>query len=324
MNQRPAAHNQLLIQMTHCIFRLLLMIALGTGAQSAAVAAEVTPLPVEEIAPGVFVHRGVMALMNADNEGAIANLGFVVGDAAVAVIDSGGSVREGRRLRAAIKARSDKPIRYVINTHGHPDHVFGNAAFAADDVVIVGHAKLPQALATRGPTYLANFRRSMGEALMADVKLMPPTLLVQAETSLDLGNRRLTLHAWPTAHSDNDLTVRDDATGTLFAGDLLFRSHIPVIDGSLRGWLKVLESLQALRPARVVPGHGPVVDGASGFAEQIRYLQTLGDDVRAMIGRGAPIARAGDAAAAERPRWQLFDEYNTRNATAAYSEIEWE
>ena len=287
-------------------------------------ATDVAPLPVEEIAPGVFVHRGVVALMNADNEGAIANLGFIIGEQAIAVIDSGGSVREGARLRAAIKARSDKPIRYLINTHGHPDHIFGNAAFAADGATIVGHANLPRALATRGPSYLANFRRIMGEALIAEVKLMPPTLLVESETTLDLGDRRLTLHAWPTAHSDNDLTVRDDATGTLFTGDLLFRSHIPVIDGSLRGWLKVLDSLQALRPARLVPGHGPVADGASGFAEQIRYLQTLGDDVRAMIKRGAPIAKAGDAAAAERPRWQLFEDYNTRNATAAYSEIEWE
>jgi glyoxylase-like metal-dependent hydrolase (beta-lactamase superfamily II) len=119
--------------------------------------------------------------------------------------------------------------------------------------------------------------------------------------------------------------VLDEQTGTLFAGDLVFLGHVPVLDGSLRGFLAALGNLESIQAKRVVPGHGPVSPWPTALADERRYFDTLASDVRAFVARGESISAAADkAAASERSRWQLFDNYNARNATAAFSEVEWE
>jgi glyoxylase-like metal-dependent hydrolase (beta-lactamase superfamily II) len=165
----------------------------------------------------------------------------------------------------------------------------------------------------------------LGDELMADVTIVLPTQVVEREARIDLGDRVLVLRAWRASHTDNDLTVLDETTGTLFAGDLVFLRHLPVLDGSLKGWLAAIDELAAIPARRVVPGHGPVAPWPAALEDERRYLQRLAQDVRAAIKRGETIAAVSQSAAeSERTRWELFDESNARNATAAYAELEWE
>jgi quinoprotein relay system zinc metallohydrolase 2 len=300
-------------------------VAVFLALASAAGAAATAPLPVSEIAPGVFVHGGVQEDASPTNGDEIANVGFIVGNRAVAVIDPGGSYREGAALRAAIRTQTQLPIRYVIMTHVHPDHIFGAAAFRADHPDFVGHAKLPGALAERGAYYLRRLHETLGaEADGSEVVL--PTVLVSTRLDLDLGGRRLVIWAHGPAHTDSDLTVFDETTRTFWLADLLFVDRIPVIDGSLVGWLAELRQVTAIPAARAVPGHGPVsVPWPQAAAPEQRYLEAVARDTRAAIKAGIDIADAyRHVAQSERGHWLLFDDYHPRNVTAAYKEFEWE
>jgi quinoprotein relay system zinc metallohydrolase 2 len=277
-----------------------------------------------EVSRGLFVSSGRDEDASAANGGAIANVGFIIGKDSVATVDAGGSLEDGETLRAAIRARTRLPIRYVILSHVHPDHVFGASAFLEDKPEFVGHARLPNALAIRGDYYRARLESELGKGRAGAV--VAPTLLVEGTRTLDLGGRVLTLTAHPKAHTDNDLSVVDTQTGTLLASDLLFVRRVPSLDGSLRGWLRELQVLKSIRAPRAVPGHGPAsVDWPSSAAALERYLNTLLTETRAAIARGVMIEEAVNVVGqAERGNWALFDDYHGRNVTQAYKELEWE
>lgn len=288
----------------------------------AAKAAE--PLPTKEVAQGVFVYEAPFQLIAPSNEGAIANVGFIVGRDAVAVIDTGNSRLAGERLLASVRARTSLPIRYVINTHMHPDHVLGDSAFKAEGATVVGHAKLARALQARATTYMDAGKRLLGASFDGTEIVLPAQAIGEA-TTLDLGGRALKLEPWPTAHTDNDLTVLDETTGTWFLGDLVFLGHLPSIDGSLEGWVKVMNTLATRPAARIVPGHGPAfASWPDALAPQRRYFDRLRADVEALMAEGATLRTASEKAGlAERDAWALFDEFNARNAIEAYREQEW-
>ena len=282
------------------------------------------PLAMNEVSSGIFFRRGVDEDATAANQGAIANIGFVVGREAVAVFDPGGSLADGEHLRTAVRRATRLPVRYVVLSHGHPDHIFGAAAFQADHPEFVGHQKLPGSLAARGEYYRKRLAAIVGNERAGSIVM--PTVLVRDRTELDLGGRKLVITAHPVAHTDNDLTALDSQTGTLLASDLLFVRRVPSLDGSLRGWLNVLATLEAQPARRAVPGHGPTgVDWPGASADLERYLNVLLNETRDAIRKGLPIEEAVNVVGlSERGKWALFDDYHGRNVTQAFKELEWE
>ena len=278
-----------------------------------------------EINDGIFLHRGVNVPFGDPDHDDIANIGFIIGDKCVAVIDTGGSVTIGEELHQAIRLTTDKPICYVINTHVHFDHVLGNLAFTRDKPEFTGHVELAGAIEANRDFFLKEFGKYLGKSPSRQ-SIIGPTRTVDDHLSIDLGNRTLLLTAYPAAHTHTDLTILDQKTKTLWAGDLVFREHVPVIDGSLKGWLSVMETLMNQDVACIIPGHGPPGYSWPEVAQaQLDYLNKLLNEIRKAIAKGMFMEEAVDTIGLdEKDKWQLFDQHHKANVSKAFVELEWE
>ena len=271
----------------------------------------------------MFVHSGQQVALDAPGHDDIANIGFVVGSRCVAVIDTGGSVRTGRALHAAIRKRTSLPICYVINTHVHVDHVLGDFAFKDDKPQFVGHAALADAIARSRTFFIEHYPDDFDGKPTPD-QVIAPDKTVSDTLDLDLGTHRLQLHAWPKSHTDSDLTVLVDES-VLWTGDLLFRERIPALDGSVKGWLAALDVLARTKAQWIVPGHGAVTrDLESALAPERRYLQALVDGVNKELDAGKSIEDAIEhVGISEKPYWKLWETAHAHNVSLAYRELEW-
>ena len=280
---------------------------------------------VREVAHGVFVHFGRHLALNAQGHDDIANIGFVVGSRCVAVLDTGGSVSVGRSLNAIIKQHTQIPICYVINTHGHVDHVLGNAAFLADKPQFVGHSRLKSSMIQSREFFLSHYANDLDVPPSRD-QIIGPDRLVESSLELDLGGRQLRLQAWPVAHTDSDLTVLDVKTGAFWTGDLLFRERLPAVDGSIPGWLAILDRFNSMHVRLTIPGHGGITtDIDSAVEAERRYLSALIAGVRGELAQGRSMQHAIETVAiAEQSKWLLWAETQPHNVTHVYQQAEWE
>lgn len=280
---------------------------------------------IHQIAPGHFVHFGSHDERSPANMGDNANIGFIVGDECVLVVDAGGSLPVGQALRREIRNRTPLPICHVVLTHVHPDHFFGAAAFLQDRPQYIAHANYPAQLAARARPYTNALGRDLGPHAEGS-EIVEPTRLVRDRLEIDLGGRRVEVRAWRPGHTDTDLTVFEPASRTLWLSDLLFVEHTPVIDATITGFLAVMAELGTLEVATYVPGHGrPQLPWPRALEPQQRYFEMILRQTRDAIRKRRTIQQAveevGLSAAGD---WVQFDLYHRRNVTTAYTELEWE
>jgi glyoxylase-like metal-dependent hydrolase (beta-lactamase superfamily II) len=262
---------------------------------AAAQAPAQTPAPaaprfeLKQVAPGVYAAiGGPMAGSNA---------GFVVGDDGVLVIDTLGFPEAGQALVEAIRKATDKPIRYVVDTHYHIDHVSGNAAFKAAGATIIGHRNVPGWIHSEN---LHLFGANISPAMRTQIEqLVPPERTIDRPLTLMLGKRKVEVRPID-GHTGGDLMVEVPDAKVAFTGDILWNHRTPTtIDGLIVKWTESLAALERSPDTIFVPGHGDVAS-----RKDVEDLRVFFTDLRRLTAEGRAAGLSGEALiAAEGPKF---------------------
>ncbi|MBI5026812.1 MAG: MBL fold metallo-hydrolase [Nitrospirae bacterium] len=189
-----------------------------------------------------------------------ANAGIIIGKDGIVVIDTLVSSKEAKRFIKDIRTISKKPIKYVVNTHYHLDHTFGNADFKRLGAVIISHTNDSKNLKAHGETALRNAKNyGLSEEDMKGTKIAYPVLAFNDRMEIDLGDQKIELIYIMPSHTDGSILVYLPEKKILFAGDILFTNYHPFIgDGNIEEWVKVLDYIMTMDIEKIIPGHGPI------------------------------------------------------------------
>lgn len=269
--------------------RLRRLFALVVLLPAAAAAAE-PELKAVQVAERVWFIQGAAALGSPANRNFISNAGFIVTDDGVVVVDALGSPALAKELLAEIRRVTPQPVRHVILTHYHADHIYGLQALKAAGAGTVAHAAAREYLNSDAAARRLDASRSeLAPWIDADTRLVAADRWLDAdETTLVVGGTEIRIRHLGPAHTAEDLAVYVPAAGALFVGDLVFRGRVPFVGQSdSRRWIASLDRLIAFKPALVVPGHGPVSREPLADLQLTRdYLvhlrRTMGEAAKAM------------------------------------------
>ncbi len=280
-------------------------------------------LPVRELASGVYAvlgdtGRGVEGRPNA---------GFVVTGEGVVVIDALASPRQGEQLLATIRGITDRPVKWLVLTHHHPDHHFGAIVFRKAGARVIAHPDR-RVLAAEGgeDALIADWVRVVGLDAMRGFEFadVPDRPVARADT-LRLGGRTIVVTHPGPGHSAGDLLVWLPRERVLFAGDVLVEDGVSmVVDGNSDALIRALDTVDAMDPAIVVPGHGAIPRQPAELVQKTRaYLTGLQAEMRAAVEKAIPMRRALEALPpADSTRPVSLNSRRRRNAARVYVEQE--
>ena len=232
---------------------LVLVLLLFTFCDRAAAAGKLT-----QIAENVYAY--VDTKNSSKNSSFGANAGIIIGKEGIVVVDTLISAKEAKRFIRDIRAISRKPIKYVINTHYHLDHAFGNSEFAKLGAVIIAQENAGKAMENSASETLKH---------IGDYGLTPddmkgttpayPVLSYGDRMTINTGGQQIVLIHARHSHTDGDTLVYLPDKKVLFAGDILFTDYHPFLgEGNIEGWAKELDEIKSMDVEKIIPGHGPL------------------------------------------------------------------
>ncbi len=217
------------------------------------------------------------------------NAGFIAGDAATLIVDTGANMQAARTIYGYARCARTTNRLLVINTERHLDHISGNSLFVEQGIDIYGHhtiarheAELGEAIAELNTSILNPVRRQQeeGRIFYASTRIVNPTRAIYHETYLDLGS--FSIQVLPTpGHTVSNLSVFVPIDGVLYSGDCLVSGYLPNLEEGTpcdwQAWLTSLASIEQLAPEVIVPGHGEVLRGRQ-IATELQRLRTILED----------------------------------------------
>lgn len=238
-----------------------------------------------EIAEHVFVY------LQPDGGWCLNNAGVIVSGGQVALVDTAATEARARALRQAVARIAPQPPAYVLNTHPHGDHTFGNFVFAGD-AVVVAHERTRDEMAVAG----LHLTGLWPDVRWGNLAVELPSFTFSAAATVHVGEVPVRMLHLGVAHTTNDSVVWLPEQGVLFTGDIVMSGATPFcLTGSIAGSLEVIGRLRALRPRTVVSGHGPV-GGVELFDTAEDYLRTVQRIAAEGIAAGlTPLAAAREA-----------------------------